>query len=33
MYIIDTGIYPENVFFNGRATVGYDAVGGGQVKS
>lgn len=29
-YILDTGIYPDNVNFGGRAEVGYDAVGGAQ---
>ncbi|XP_030842084.1 uncharacterized protein LOC578857 [Strongylocentrotus purpuratus] len=28
VYILDTGIYPSNTYFNGRASVGYDAVGG-----
>ncbi|XP_030841932.1 uncharacterized protein LOC115924191 [Strongylocentrotus purpuratus] len=32
-YILDTGIYPSNSYFNARATVGYDAVGDGQVWS
>ncbi|XP_041476738.1 aqualysin-1-like [Lytechinus variegatus] len=30
VYILDTGIYPGNEYFDGRATVGYDAIGGGQ---
>ncbi|XP_072177668.1 extracellular serine proteinase-like [Diadema setosum] len=30
VYVLDTGIYPDNIYFAGRAQVGYDAVGGGQ---
>ena len=26
VYVIDTGIYPDHKYFNGRARVGFDAV-------
>ena len=29
-YIIDTGIFPPNKFFAGRASVAYDAIKDGQ---
>ena len=33
-YIIDTGIYPDNMYFGGRASVHFDAMGdGGDVSN
>jgi len=30
IYVIDTGIYPESMYFNGRASVAYDSVNDGN---